>query len=98
LLPFVEGGPRFSDFQVKLKLVDPEKRDSRNENVSNELESASDSNDGLRALHLTKSFGKLVAVENVTFGVRRGEVFALLGPNGAGKTTTISLIRGDTAF
>ncbi|EGR49049.1 uncharacterized protein TRIREDRAFT_61074 [Trichoderma reesei QM6a] len=51
--------------------------------------------DGLKVSHLTKSFGKNYAVENVSFGVKRGEVFALLGPNGAGKSTTISLIRGD---
>ncbi|KAH6668099.1 ABC transporter [Plectosphaerella plurivora] len=38
---------------------------------------------------------KNTAVDNVSFGVRHGEVFALLGPNGAGKSTTISLIRGD---
>lgn len=50
---------------------------------------------GLRVLNLTKSFRKNTAVENVTFGIKRGEVFALLGPNGAGKSTTISLIRGD---
>ncbi|KAK1997137.1 ABC transporter [Colletotrichum falcatum] len=37
----------------------------------------------------------LFAVDNVSFGVRHGEVFALLGPNGAGKSTTVSLIRGD---
>jgi ABC-type multidrug transport system ATPase subunit len=46
-------------------------------------------------LNLTKSFGRVTAVENLTFGITRGEVFALLGPNGAGKSTTISLIRGD---
>ncbi|TDZ14296.1 ATP-binding cassette sub-family A member 5 [Colletotrichum orbiculare MAFF 240422] len=51
--------------------------------------------DGLQVKHLTKKFKKLTAVDNVTFGVRPGEVFALLGPNGAGKSTTISLIRGD---
>lgn len=51
--------------------------------------------DGLRVIHLTKSFGKNTAVEDVSFGIKRGEVFALLGPNGAGKSTTISLIRGD---
>lgn len=53
--------------------------------------------DGLRAVHLTKAFGKYTAVDNVTFGVEHGEVFALLGPNGAGKSTTISMIRGDLA-
>ncbi|GJN69804.1 hypothetical protein PLICBS_003856 [Purpureocillium lilacinum] len=51
--------------------------------------------DGLRVMHLTKSFGKDAAIDNVTFGVKRGEVFVLLGPNGAGKSTTLSLIRGD---
>ncbi|KAH8592220.1 hypothetical protein B0O99DRAFT_247938 [Bisporella sp. PMI_857] len=60
-----------------------------------ELARVNSSNDGLRVLHLTKSFGRLTAVENLTFGVKRGEVFALLGPNGAGKSTTISLVRGD---
>ncbi|KZZ97829.1 ABC transporter domain containing protein [Ascosphaera apis ARSEF 7405] len=55
----------------------------------------SPSNMGLRVLHLDKHFGKFVAVEDVTFGVPQGEVFALLGPNGAGKSTTIGLIRGD---
>ncbi|KAJ9151144.1 p-loop containing nucleoside triphosphate hydrolase protein [Pleurostoma richardsiae] len=53
------------------------------------------STDGLRVMHLTKTFGKNTVVDNVTFGIKRGEVFALLGPNGAGKSTTISLVRGD---
>ncbi|KAM7204918.1 hypothetical protein V8F20_003380 [Naviculisporaceae sp. PSN 640] len=53
------------------------------------------STDGLRVVNLTKSFGKFTAVDNVTFGIQRGEVFALLGPNGAGKSTIISTIRGD---
>ncbi|KAF4633176.1 hypothetical protein G7Y89_g4951 [Cudoniella acicularis] len=65
------------------------------EERSDELERISSSNDGLRVLSLTKSFGSMTAVENMTFGIKRGEVFALLGPNGAGKSTTISLIRGD---
>ncbi|KAK7931416.1 ABC transporter A family member 3 [Apiospora marii] len=51
--------------------------------------------DGLQVVHLTKTFKKNTAVDNVTFGVQHSEVFALLGPNGAGKSTTISLIRGD---
>lgn len=52
--------------------------------------------DSLRVLHLNKSFGRANhAVQDMTFGIRRGEVFALLGPNGAGKSTTISLVRGD---
>ena len=51
--------------------------------------------DGLRILHLSKRYGKNLAVDDITFGVKRGEVFALLGPNGAGKSTTVSMIRGN---
>ncbi|KAI1327391.1 ABC transporter [Xylariaceae sp. FL0255] len=71
---------------------------SDDEEVANELNrvtSVADQDDGLQTVHLTKKFGKFTAVDNVTFGVKHGEVFALLGPNGAGKSTTISLIRGD---
>ena len=50
---------------------------------------------GLHVMQLTKTFSKSTAVDNVTFSVKRGEVFALLGPNGAGKSTIMSLIRGD---
>lgn len=41
---------------------------------------------------LTKRFGDITAVDNVSFDVKRGEVFAFLGPNGAGKTTTIRML------
>src|SRR5579864_9139631 len=44
--------------------------------------------------HLTKRFGKFVAVDDVSFEVRPGEIVGLLGPNGAGKTTTIHMILG----
>ncbi|KAI1499526.1 hypothetical protein F5X99DRAFT_389741 [Biscogniauxia marginata] len=73
------------------------KHNDEDEDVLNEYIPASNpqDNDGLKVLHLTKSFHKNLAVDNVTFGVPHGEVFALLGPNGAGKSTTISLIRGD---
>jgi ABC-type multidrug transport system ATPase subunit len=43
---------------------------------------------------VTRRFGDLVAVDNLSFEVRRGELFGLLGPNGAGKTTTLQLITG----
>jgi ABC-2 type transport system ATP-binding protein len=42
--------------------------------------------------NLSKSFGAVQAVADVSFSVQRGEIFGLLGPNGAGKTTTIRLI------
>lgn len=41
---------------------------------------------------ISKKFGPLVAVDNVSFKVRRGEIFGFLGPNGAGKTTTINIL------
>jgi ABC-2 type transport system ATP-binding protein len=43
---------------------------------------------------LGKRFGSLVAVEDLSLTVSRGEIFAFLGPNGAGKTTTVKLITG----
>jgi ABC-2 type transport system ATP-binding protein len=42
--------------------------------------------------HLVKKFGELTAVNDVSFAVNRGEIFAFLGPNGAGKTTTIKML------
>lgn len=44
--------------------------------------------------NLVKSFGNLVAVNDVSLEVREGEIYALLGPNGAGKTTTIKMLMG----
>ena len=43
---------------------------------------------------LVKRYGKVVAVNGVSFAVGRGEIFGLLGPNGAGKTTTLEVLEG----
>jgi ABC-2 type transport system ATP-binding protein len=44
--------------------------------------------------HLTKRYGPVTAVEDVSFRVERGEIFGFLGPNGAGKTTTMRILTG----
>lgn len=44
--------------------------------------------------HLTKRYGRLTAVDDVTFRVERGEILGFLGPNGAGKTTTMRILTG----
>ncbi|GAY25715.1 hypothetical protein ATG_09180 [Desulfurococcaceae archaeon AG1] len=48
--------------------------------------------DVIEAHQLTKRYGSLLAVDNVSFSVERGEIFSLLGHNGAGKTTTVEII------
>jgi ABC-2 type transport system ATP-binding protein len=48
----------------------------------------------LRVSELCKSYSSLVAVDHISFELRRGEIVGLLGPNGAGKTTTINMILG----
>lgn len=42
--------------------------------------------------HVTKKFGEVTAVDDISFEVKKGELFALLGPNGAGKSTTIKML------
>ena len=48
----------------------------------------------VQALGLTKKFGPITAVDQLTLEVREGEIFALVGPDGAGKTTTMRLLTG----
>jgi len=50
----------------------------------------------IEANGLTKAYGSALAVDHISFGVGRGEIFGLLGPNGAGKTTTILMMLGLT--
>lgn len=48
----------------------------------------------IRVMNLTKHYGELLAVDHISFKVKRGEIFGFLGPNGAGKTTTIRMLTG----
>ncbi len=50
--------------------------------------------DILEVKNLTKQFGSFVAVNNISFSLKEGEILGLLGPNGAGKTTTIQMLLG----
>ena len=52
------------------------------------------SEDVIQVENLSKSFGKIKAVVDLSFNVRKGEIFGFLGPNGAGKTTTLSILEG----
>ncbi|KAH6605323.1 abc transporter [Trichoderma cornu-damae] len=95
IVVWVESGAgRYSSEKARSS---PEAEDPEIADESLRVDGPAGQSDGLRVAHLTKAFGKNTAVDNVTFGVEHGEVFALLGPNGAGKSTTISLIRGDVA-
>lgn len=46
----------------------------------------------IRVENLTKKFGDIIAVENISFDIKESEIFGFLGPNGAGKTTTIRML------
>ncbi|MCQ1537488.1 ATP-binding cassette domain-containing protein [Methanocalculus taiwanensis] len=50
--------------------------------------------DAIIATNLRKTFADIVAVDSISFSVKRGEIFGLLGPNGAGKTTTARMLTG----
>jgi len=48
----------------------------------------------IEVAHLTRRYGALTAVDDLSFEVGRGEVVGFLGPNGAGKTTSIRILTG----
>jgi len=52
----------------------------------------------LKVENLTKKFGELVAVNNLSFEVRKGQIYGIAGPNGAGKSTVYNLITGNYSY
>ena len=52
------------------------------------------SSDSISVTHLEKKFGKFIAVDKISFSVRKGEIFGFLGSNGSGKSTTIRMLCG----
>ena len=46
----------------------------------------------IKVENLTKKYGNIVAIDNISFQVNKGEILGFLGPNGAGKTTTMRMI------
>jgi ABC-2 type transport system ATP-binding protein len=51
-----------------------------------------DNNNIIEVKNLTKTFGKFTALDEISFKVKKGEIFGLLGPNGAGKSTTLRIL------
>ncbi len=79
---------------------DSEEQETLEMEVSEEINRVAHATDGLRLQNLTRTFkhqsnGVLTAVDDLTFGIKKGEVFAIVGPNGAGKSTTIGMLRGE---
>lgn len=61
---------------------------------ASELDSTRSGDTAVEVTHLRKTYGATVAVDDVSFSVRKGEIFGILGPNGAGKTTTVECVIG----
>ncbi len=67
---------------------------ARNHGVHGKDDSKRANDYAVQSVELTKQFGDFMAVDGVSFTVRRGVIFGFLGPNGAGKTTTIRMLLG----
>ncbi|KAF7307603.1 hypothetical protein MIND_00555500 [Mycena indigotica] len=99
ILVWVDSGSlfprRFKKQHSRSTITNSETNRPVKEDVILEAQAAAGSNDLLRVLNVSKTFGKNTVVDDVSFGVSKDTVFCMLGPNGAGKTTTFNVIRGD---
>ncbi|MBI2792300.1 MAG: ABC transporter ATP-binding protein [Gammaproteobacteria bacterium] len=89
--PFVATKPRFEDAFVDIL----QGKYSRESVLANTMHPKKHKNTiPIEAQNLTKKFGDFVAVQNISFSIKQGEIFGLLGPNGAGKSTTFKMLCG----
>ncbi len=89
--PLVPTPPRFEDAFIDLLGGGPDKSSPLGD-IMPRIEA--DQATVIEAVGLTKKFGAFTAADNVSFAVKRGEIFGLLGPNGAGKSTTFRMMCG----
>lgn len=83
--------PRFEDAFMDLLGGGPKQRSPFADGA---VKDAGESGDVVVAENLTRRFGSFTAADNISFRVRRGEIFGLIGPNGAGKSTTFKMLNG----
>lgn len=86
-----EKVPRFEDAFIDILGGGP---GGRSELAENRKEVTEEIEFPVIADHLTKKFGSFVAADNISFTIKKGEIFGLLGPNGAGKSTTFKMLCG----
>jgi ribosome-dependent ATPase len=77
-----------------IALLPPEKRGQHQEVIVRPRAESDDKTAAIEADGLTRRFGDFVAVDHVSFRIRRGEIFGFLGSNGCGKTTTMKMMTG----
>ena len=87
----VPATPRFEDAFIDILGGGPKKKSELAESTP---EIPKGDEKVIIARRLTKKFGSFTAASNITFAVKRGEIFGLLGPNGAGKSTTFKMMCG----
>ncbi len=85
------AAPRFEDaFVARLKI----RTDKDKHTLALRVKISDGDDEVIQVKNLLRRFGEFVAVNNVSFSVRRGEIFGLLGANGAGKSTTFRMLCG----
>ena len=82
--------PRFEDAFVAMLGGQPK----RTLDLRAARQAASEGSAAVEAVNLTKKFGDFTAADQISFSIKRGEIFGLLGPNGAGKSTTFKMMCG----